>query len=392
MSDIWRAVTKSKAGRALLDRTPIGSLAGVRDPFGMMIRGTDAIKASGLESNDCETFTPLQTFNIFPSEEFERQPPTFGPQRDREIYHQGLLARHIRHQFRSRPADVLVIDNAIVEFPTCSVMVNGKFVEEATLAVRQFLKPSVFLPTTRGPITEIKGDAALLPIQFWRSYGHWHTDVLPRWEAMQAAPAPQDAPYLFAQKLSEFHQATLKAAGVPEDRRQLMPEGRYRVERLWLPTRTMEYSNIHPRNIRWVRDTIAPNLASPTPKRRLYISRGDAKVRRILNEDELFAKLEPLGFERIVNTDFDWRGQAQNFRDAEVVVGPHGTNMANSLFCQEGAALLEIFGESVVDGSWSMVSQVLGLRYGVVQTELAGEHSIVDVPKVLSALSDISIV
>lgn len=392
MSDFWRSAARSKVGRAVLDLTPVGdALVGKAEIYARMTRGSDAMHVSGLDSHDCEVFKPFERFSIFPSEEFERLPPQFGPDEDREVYHQGLLERHLRHRAISRPAEVLVIEDAIVEFPSGAVMKNGKFVEEATLSIRQLLKPSLFLPMTRGQVTEVKGDAAMLPIQFWRSYGHWHTDVLPRWEALEATPLPPQVSLLFSDRLSEFHRATLNAANIPPERQRLLKDGRYRVERLWLPTRTMEFSNVHPRNYRWIRDQLTKSLDSSPPKRRIYVSRGDAKVRRILNEDDLFLALKRLGFERIVNTDYDWRGQAQNFRDAEVIVGPHGTNIANSVFCQPGAALLEIFGESVIDGTWSMASQVLGMKYGVVKDDLAGEHSVVEVPKVLRALQEIGV-
>jgi capsular polysaccharide biosynthesis protein len=47
-------------------------------------------------------------------------------------------------------------------------------------------------------------------------------------------------------------------------------------------------------------DRVKPAVGHP----RLYISRRDATYRRVTNEAELLAVLEPLGFETIVLSDY----------------------------------------------------------------------------------------
>ena len=59
-------------------------------------------------------------------------------------------------------------------------------------------------------------------------------------------------------------------------------------------------------------------------KRRLFISRADATVRRLINEDEVYAALEPLGFELFVPGAHSFIEQVETFSNAECIVGPHG--------------------------------------------------------------------
>ena len=115
---------------------------------------------------------------------------------------------------------------------------------------------------------------------------------------------------------------------------------------------------------------IAGKVNGETP-RRLYISRNDARLRRVLNEKSLIPKLEALGFQRAVLGDLPIARQVALFRQAEIVVAPHGAGLAHIAWCKPGTKIIEFFpGPDGPRGrvrnatyDYWLLSQLLGLDY-----------------------------
>jgi hypothetical protein len=89
-------------------------------------------------------------------------------------------------------------------------------------------------------------------------------------------------------------------------------------------------------------DIIARGETLATP-RRFFISRDDAKLRRVLNEAEIMARLEPAGFKRVILKGMPAAQQVKLFRDAEAVISPHGAGLAHIAWCKPGTHIFEVF-------------------------------------------------
>lgn len=85
----------------------------------------------------------------------------------------------------------------------------------------------------------------------------------------------------------------------------------------------------------------------------IYISRNKSegihgsaseniKRRHILNEDELFKILEPLGFEKIYLEDYPVSKKIELFNTAKIIVSPHGAGLVFSLFANKNTHIIEI--------------------------------------------------
>ncbi len=83
-------------------------------------------------------------------------------------------------------------------------------------------------------------------------------------------------------------------------------------------------------------------VRADTPKR-IYVSRNDARLRRVLNEDRLLPLLQARGFQRVLLAGMPIAGQVQLFREADVVVAPHGAGLAHIAWCKPGTKILEFF-------------------------------------------------
>lgn len=83
----------------------------------------------------------------------------------------------------------------------------------------------------------------------------------------------------------------------------------------------------------------------------LYVSRNESSMRRILNENDLLPGLRDMGFHIISPGKLSLTEQIEAFRNARVVLSPHGAGLTNILFCRPNTTLIEIFPEGGVHGS-----------------------------------------
>src|SRR5262249_28979662 len=88
---------------------------------------------------------------------------------------------------------------------------------------------------------------------------------------------------------------------------------------------------------------LGQDLARENLPRRIYISRNDAHLRRVLNEKELLPHLQAAGFERFVLKGMPIAKQVQLFRRAEAVLAPHGAGLAHITWCRANTKVIEFF-------------------------------------------------
>lgn len=99
---------------------------------------------------------------------------------------------------------------------------------------------------------------------------------------------------------------------------------------------------------------------------RLYLSRRDAKLRQLENEDTVLAALEDQGFRAFTATDTNHPEQIARFRAARTVVSVHGAGLTNLVFCQPGTQVIEIFPSNFVKSTYWWLAHRLDLRYRAV--------------------------
>jgi capsular polysaccharide biosynthesis protein len=101
--------------------------------------------------------------------------------------------------------------------------------------------------------------------------------------------------------------------------------------------------------------------------KRLYVSRRDVQDGRpLLNEDEVVTRLTAMGFTEIFPGRFSYAEEMHLFQNAEIIVGPFGSGMANIMFCQPGSRIVILQPDSTNWRILSFVMGFLGLEYGYV--------------------------
>ncbi len=112
----------------------------------------------------------------------------------------------------------------------------------------------------------------------------------------------------------------------------------------------------------------------PYAGRRLYISRQDAKIRRLLVEDEVAAALTKDGFEIVTLTGMKFRDQVAMFASAAVVVSMHGAGLSNIAFMPPGGVVVELLAPDRLWPTYRGIAARAGLHYAPYIGSRAGEQ------------------
>jgi capsular polysaccharide biosynthesis protein len=197
---------------------------------------------------------------------------------------------------------------------------------------------------------------------------HWLLDALPRLHLIEKSGAAWDK--LVAPQATRIHRDTLALLGVASDR--IISDRDLYIEAESLVVPTLPGLPVNPP--RWacdyLRDKFIPMALESARRlnfgRRIYLSRARAKTRRIANEAEFLAAIEPKGFERVFLEDYPFLEQVRIMQEAAVVVAPHGAANASLVFANPQTVFVEMFSPRYVNVCyWSLANQV-GIRYGYV--------------------------
>jgi len=220
---------------------------------------------------------------------------------------------------------------------------------------------------------------------------HWLFDLLPRIHLLGDARALVER-YAVPVLGTEVQRRSLERLGIPAV--AVLPlEDRSKVycERLLVPSLPGGIGAVPAWVATFLRDAFCTVGADPRPRRRLYIARGDALHRRIVNEPELVAALAQWGFATVRLAELSFDEQVRVFEDAEIVVGAHGAGLANLVFASD-CAVVEIFAPDYL--VWSDCFFTLARLLGHPHASIVGEPSgpgpgdvRVSIPAVLAAVS-----
>jgi len=107
--------------------------------------------------------------------------------------------------------------------------------------------------------------------------------------------------------------------------------------------------------------------------RKLFISREGR--RRVKNEAEVREVLKKFDFEIVEEQERSVDEQIRLFREASVVVGPHGGGLANLVWCRPGTQVIEFFDGGYTTPFYYYICTVLGFKYSYfVDTSIHKEH------------------
>ena len=118
-----------------------------------------------------------------------------------------------------------------------------------------------------------------------------------------------------------------------------------------------------PETVRVVRASVDISLPTSELPRRIYISRQDAAMRRISNEDEFVPQLQRLGYTKVLMSALTAPQQIELLANATHVVAPHGMGLTPILFSKRPCRLIELFSPMIGSDAYAFISKSIGIRY-----------------------------
>ena len=206
-------------------------------------------------------------------------------------------------------------------------------------SVLEFLATNYLLRRRR----RLQRPAAWIVDDWSAGYFHWLADALTRLYTIRHLldELVLLLPHRFA--ALEFVRSSLEAFGVREVE-YLRPDEVVRCERLLVPTPTAPSGHYNEAVIRSVRDVLvgAFRPAAERDGKRMYISRGKARKRRIVNEGAVVDALRACRFEVVHPEEHSLAEQVRMASAADCLVSNHGAGLTNMLFMRAGGRVLEL--------------------------------------------------
>ena len=220
----------------------------------------------------------------------------------------------------------------------------------------------------REPTFRIKDPAVLLMGPWSWIYYHWIFEDLTRLWVLDAFPELADILLVVPAHLATFQKESLNALGINDNRLLLFDGSNWQFDRLYIPS--FLGSPLHSlRQIDWLRTKLMGAFnVKPRDRgnRRLYISRGDASARRIINEKAIISMLKYYDFEVIVPGKLPLVDQVKLFNDVEIICGASGSGITNHIFAPRHATLVAMHPNSAIDRLHWFASNILGQNYGFI--------------------------
>ncbi|MEB3281831.1 MAG: tetratricopeptide repeat protein [Lyngbya sp.] len=229
-------------------------------------------------------------------------------------------------------------------------------------------KHQIFKQEKLPPVHSVKGSVAVLSGLSGNIYFHWMVDVLPRIELLRRGGIKLEEIDFFLVNSYQlpFQRETLKLLGIPTEK--ILESDRHchvEAEQLIVPSFAGHLGWLQPWAIEFLRDTFLPLAVEKNPNspERIYISRGKARHRQVMNETEVMEVLRPLGFVEIFLESMSFSEQVRLFTQAKVIVAAHGSGLTNIVFCSKQVKVIELMSAHYERYYYRVISQYLGLEH-----------------------------
>ena len=201
--------------------------------------------------------------------------------------------------------------------------------------------------------------------------GHWLCDMLPRLRT-RSYPGLEQVKVAIPAELPKKHRDLLALCGVPEaDIIECTLTRRYRFRNL-IVAQAGPVISMPPNNAKYLASRFGAPPA-PGARRRIFLSRTE-ETRKILNEDEMTARLQSLGFEFMNLAKTPIAEQQSRLAQADIVIGVYGSDLLACFFMQAGSHLIALDYYGLVDpvtgardsASAGIHCTVLGIHFQVL--------------------------
>lgn len=280
------------------------------------------------------------------------------------------------HRVIARVADVLIPGHTLT--PVDAVTGRQLSYDMTSESNWNFAHPAPAAFRTR----PVKGPVVAIPP--YAHYGHLLTDVLmPLCYALhRGALTPGETLTVVTVRSPNALVASFiggfEGIGVPVNHVMLAPWERVRaetylyarshccnVERIFSTPEAVDYA-------RSVFQAAYVGRTLPEPARRIYLTRGETRLRKVAGEGALIEGLRQRGFKIVQASWSNHHEQIQWFGEAEVAMGVHGAGLANILWGRRQPLLIELMAQNARKSTGLHWAAEVGADYEPVTGEPEG--------------------
>lgn len=246
-------------------------------------------------------------------------------------------------------------------------------------------------------LKKIKGRVAVITRASTDTYGHWLVHVLGRLALLEMNHVEYD--WLYVPYDVSFIKDTLKLLGI-NPKKIIEPQGdNYYVQadELIVPSiidRKIPYegqkdfsncTSLAAYCPQWTVDYLrekfipmADQVVGNPFNSKIFISRKNARRRKVLNEDELFVPFDKKGFKRYELEKMSFLQQVSLFKNADYIVGFNGSGLMNLIFGNSDAKVLEIF-QQRLDATFFYIAMIMHMHHtSLVSSEKVNDSVVLD--------------
>lgn len=211
--------------------------------------------------------------------------------------------------------------------------------------------------------SKLAGKTAVLTTAGANTYFHWMVDIIPRFHLLQRAGMANDVDHFIVPPLEyDFQKQALALAGIDITKCKSISENQqYETDYLFVPTLPSLLGMVSP----WVSRYL--NSWSDTSKgssgTRLYVGRKGHSRRGFTNEAAIQELVKGYGFQVFYPEDHSLAEQINIYQGSQVVVAPHGSGLANTVFCRKGTQVVDMMPANFVVPVFFSIARALDLNY-----------------------------
>lgn len=235
----------------------------------------------------------------------------------------------------------------------------------------------------------IKNSPSSEPICPLANVGYYHVLMESIPQAFHAIGCYPNTKLLIPTKPKRHLISILEFLGLQDDRRVIRSDYPLRAYKAVLVPRWVNGGFVPQEDVDILRRHILSKLPTPEkpPTRRIYISRSNCSHRTLHNEKELEEILELNGFEILFFEEMSFSQQMASVAEAEIIVAPHGADLANIISGASKLSIIEILSPNWFNTCYAKLAVQCGFDYRYVTTELDNTKKLnIPIGEVLSTL------
>jgi capsular polysaccharide biosynthesis protein len=228
---------------------------------------------------------------------------------------------------------------------------------------------------------ELEGNAISLAGYFHDTYYHWTIEVFPQIKCF--IENLEIDHYIVPRPKEPFQKEMLKMLGLNEAKIKYIDDNTlYRAQQLYVcACRKMSC------RLSFYKENFRPK--NPKNIEKLYVSRKKAKLRQILNENEVFEILQKHGFETVYFEELTLQEQIDTVANARYIIAPHGAGLTNMVFASELRGLIEIFEKTNTNLCYVEFADHLNYKHTRLEAKSHNKDIIVDPNTLEQAITDL---